>query len=77
MAKKNAPTQTEAQTPDQTAAQPAEAVEPRGKVYYSKYRGYNFAQLVQFQGGRAEVHDPAVIARMEADPKFGIDFFAE
>lgn len=77
MAKKNAPNQNDAQTEAQAVTPTAEATEPRGKVFYSKYRGYNFAQLVQFQGGRAEVHDPAVIARMEADPKFGIDFFAE
>lgn len=67
--------QTETATQTETSA-PVEAGTP-GVAYWSKHRGYLYANTVQFAGGKAVVTDPAMIARMDADPQYGIEFFRE
>lgn len=62
-------------TPEPTpeaAAQAPEQVD--GVRFFSDFTRYNFAGLVQFEGGRATVTDPAIVARMEAHEAYGRDY---
>lgn len=73
-------TTADAQAPEQATEQTQaaeQAAKPAGTQFYSRHPGYRIFDLVQFQDGRAVVSDPALVARLKADPAFGRDFWEE